>query len=105
MRSIRTRLLALTLGATVALLTIAAFVSAGGGSRTGGPRAESLEKPAGVLQGGWGGDLRPRVDIDDETEVGVRVASLNPSLDQISEMLAAIRSSSREVLDTASEVD
>ncbi|MBL8626304.1 MAG: methyl-accepting chemotaxis protein [Myxococcales bacterium] len=89
----------------IVICLIATALALGGGLIIGRRLASSIKQAGDVLHAVAEGDLRSRVDVTDRSEIGTMLRSLNRSLDQMTDMLSAIRSASRDVLDTASEVD
>ena len=91
----------------IVISLIAAVVLIAGGRLIGRRLVSQIEKTAEVLRATAEGDLRRRIELgaDERSELGVMVQSLNTSLDQITEMLGTLRTGSRELHDTASEVD
>lgn len=89
----------------VVICLVAAIVTISGGILIGRRLVRSMTEAARVLHAIAGGDVSSRAVIDDHTEVGAMLKSLNATLDHIGDMLATIRDTSREVQSTASEVD
>lgn len=89
----------------IVICLIATALAIGGGLVIGRRLASSIKQAGDVLHAVAEGDLRSRVDVTDRSEIGTMLRSLNRSLDQMTDMLSAIRAASRDVLDTASEVD
>ncbi len=93
--------------ALIVISLIAAIALIAGGRMIGRRLVDQIEQTADVLRATADGDLRRRIERgpDERTELGVMMQSLNTSLDQITEMLGTVRTGSRELNDTASEVD
>ncbi len=89
----------------IVICLIATALAIGGGLFIGRRLATSIKQAGTVLQAVADGDLRSRVDVTDRSEIGTMMKALNRSLDQITYILSSIRAASRDVLDTASEVD
>ncbi|MCE9572009.1 MAG: methyl-accepting chemotaxis protein [Deltaproteobacteria bacterium] len=88
------------------LILLLLVVAAGGaiifgGSLVGRRIVKSVNQTAGVLHAVATGDMTQRVEVDDGTEIGQMMGSLNTSLDQIETMLGEIRSSARDLSATA----
>ena len=89
----------------IVICLIATALAIGGGLFIGRRLANSIKQAGTVLQAVADGDLRSRVEVTDRSEIGTMMKALNRSLDQITYILSSIRAASRDVLDTASEVD
>jgi methyl-accepting chemotaxis protein len=89
----------------IVICLVAAIVTIGGGILIGRRLVRSMTEAARVLHAIAGGDVSSRATVDDSSEVGAMLQSLNTTLDHICDMLATIRDTSREVQCTATEVD
>ena len=89
----------------IVICLVAAIVTISGGILIGRRLVRSMTEAARVLHAIAGGDVSSRATIDDHSEVGAMLQSLNTTLDHICDMLATIRDTSREVQCTATEVD